>query len=135
VIDGEVIPFKLRPMLGYGFENIRLTHFAFRRDQIQQYFARNCPEPDLPVSIEESSGSTDQPRPKRRRRLSLSEMTVFLMRRWDNHQLQLRLDEIGRRHDAATLKRTAEEIFNRRQVRTTASASATARQGQYMRDK
>jgi len=42
VIDGELVPFKLRPMLGYSFENVRLKHFAFRRDQIQQYIARLC---------------------------------------------------------------------------------------------
>jgi len=62
-------------------------------------------------------------------------MTVSLMRRWDDHQLQLRLDEIGRCYDAADLKQTAEETFKRCHVRTTASTSATARQGQYMRDK
>lgn len=134
VIDGEVIPFKLRPMLESGFENIRLTHFAFRRDQIQQYVTRLCPEPELPIPTEPLSDSVEEIRPKKKRGSLLSKMTISLMRRWDDHQLQLRLDEIGRRYDAANLKRTAEEIFNRRQVRT-AAPSATARHGQYMRDK
>jgi hypothetical protein len=35
VLDGELVPFKLRPMLGYSFKNVRLKRFAFRRDQIQ----------------------------------------------------------------------------------------------------
>jgi hypothetical protein len=39
VFDGELTPFKLHPMLEYSVGSIRLTQFAFRRDQIQQYFA------------------------------------------------------------------------------------------------
>lgn len=59
VIDGEVAPFKLRPILISDIENIRLAHFAFRRDQIRQYLSQHCPELDMPVSIEQSSGPVD----------------------------------------------------------------------------
>ena len=41
VLDSEIIPFKLRPVLESSFESTQLTHFAFSRDQIQQYFVRN----------------------------------------------------------------------------------------------
>jgi len=41
VLDSEIIPFKLRPVLESSFVSTQLTHFAFSRDQIQQYFARN----------------------------------------------------------------------------------------------
>jgi hypothetical protein len=119
VIDGELIPFKLCPMLGYGFENVRLKRFAFRRDQIQQYVTRLCPEPELTIPTEPLSDSVEEIQPKKKRGALLSKMTVSLMRRWDDHQLQLRLDEIGRCYDAADLKQTAEEIFQRRDVRTT----------------
>jgi hypothetical protein len=43
VIDGEVTPFKLRPTrFTHDIESVRLAHFAFHRDQIQQYLSRNC---------------------------------------------------------------------------------------------
>ena len=60
VIDGEVVPFKLRQTrFTHDIESIRLAHFAFHRDQIRQYLSRHCPELDMLVSIEESSGPVD----------------------------------------------------------------------------
>src|SRR6266542_1593281 len=135
VIDGELIPFKLRPMLGYSFENVRLKRFAFRRDQIQQYVARLCPEPDLPIPTENFSDSVEEIRPKKKKGSLLSEMTVSLIRRWDDHQLQLRLDEIGRCYDAADLKQTVEEIFKRHAAQPIAATASPVRQGQFMREK
>lgn len=119
VIDGEIIPFKLRPILDDSFENTRLKRFAFRRDQIQQYVTQLCPEPELPIPTDSPSDSVEEVeeiRPKKKRGALLSKITVSLMRRWNDHQLQLRLDEIGRCYDAADLKQMAEEIFKRRNV-------------------
>src|SRR6266508_3149351 len=114
VLDGELVPFKLRPMLGYSFENVRLERFAFRHDQIQQYIARLCPKPKLPIPAEPPNNSVEEIRPKKKGGSMLSKMTVSLMRIWEDHQLQLRLEEIGSCYDAADLKQMAVEIFKRR---------------------
>jgi len=49
VIDGEVAAFKLRPRFIYDIENIRLAHFAFRRDQIRQYLSENCADRKIEI--------------------------------------------------------------------------------------
>jgi hypothetical protein len=56
VFADELTPFKLHPL---RVGSIRLTQFAFHRDQIRQYLSRHCPELDMLVSIEESSGPVD----------------------------------------------------------------------------
>jgi hypothetical protein len=50
VIDGEITSFKLRvtSIYDYDVENVRLSHFAFRRNQIRLYLARHSKYPSKP---------------------------------------------------------------------------------------
>jgi hypothetical protein len=54
VFDGELTPFKLRPMLECSVGSIRLTQFAFHRGQIQQFFThRGIEQSSKPTSTKE----------------------------------------------------------------------------------
>jgi len=105
MFNGEVTPLILRPLVGHDFNGYSLNHFAFRKEQFEQYVKGRCPGDEL-VRI--------QPRQRRRFITSeeLREMIELPQRKWERQRRTFTRKGVEA-YDAAQLGRVAKGIFKR----------------------
>jgi hypothetical protein len=104
-LDEEVTPIKLLPLVGHEFNGYSLNHFAFRREQFEQYLKVRCPNA-APLSI--------QPRQRRRHITAkeLRELVELLQGKWERQQLTFTRKGLEA-YSAAQLGNAAKAIIER----------------------